>query len=86
MNKVLLMLAVSSLVVLTSCSKKSDYTCTCNDVSSQNGVSVATTKEVFEYKDSKEEDAEKLCDSNQSTIDASFGGTSVSQVRTCTLE
>lgn len=86
MKKVLLMMVVGGIVFLSSCSKKSDYTCSCVFTVAQDGVILDTENEMFTYLDQKEEDAEDLCAGNESSTDQSISGLfTLTQSNVCTL-
>jgi hypothetical protein len=66
MKKILLFaITLCGVVAFTSCSKTSDYTCTCDSPS----LSATST-----YTDYDEDEAKTLCDSERSTYTA-LGGT-----------
>ena len=85
MRKLMLMIVFGGIIVITSCSKKSDYMCACDAVYSIDGSVFNTESSSYTYTDQKEEDAEELCSGNEYSISTSFGGNSTSDVKTCTL-
>jgi len=79
MKKVLLTIIVGGIVVLSSCSKKGDYTCSCV----KDGVAAGVN--TYELKDQKEEEAEDLCKGYESSSSENgFVITNTTPV-TCTL-